>query len=87
MSMSEVIAERKAFEAEVNELTLISSALRDELKIKDETIAEQRQTMQSAIDKLEADRSSLLDNVGKLQAQVDKAPSEELVENMIYVTV
>ena len=82
MSMSEVIAERKAFEAEVNELTLISSALRDELKIKDETIAEQRQTMQSAIDKLEADRSSLLDNVGKLQAQVDKAPSEELVENM-----
>ena len=82
MSMSEVIAERKAFEAEVNELTLMSSALRDELKIKDEAMAEQRQTMQAAIDKLEADRSSLLDNVGKLQAQVDKAPSEDLVENM-----
>ena len=82
MSVSEVVAERKAFEAEVNELTLMSSALRDELKIKDETIAEQRQTMQSAIDKLEADRSNLLGNVAKLQAQVDKAPSEELVENM-----
>ena len=82
MSVSEVVAEREAFEAEVNELTLMSSALRDELKIKDETIAEQRQTMQSAIDKLEADRGSLLGNVAKLQAQVDKAPSEELVENM-----
>jgi homeobox protein cut-like len=79
---AEVLAERRAFEAEVAEVTLMSSALRDELKIKDEAIAEQRRTMQSTIDKLEADRSSLLDNVGKLQAQVDKAPSEELVENM-----
>ena len=82
MNLSEVSAERKAFEAEVNELTLMTSALRDELKSKDESMAEERKSLQATIDKLERDRSSLLDNVSKLQAQVDKAPSEELVENM-----
>ena len=49
-----------AAQAEVNELTLMSSALRDELKIKDETIAEQRQTMQSAIDKFTSGKVNVI---------------------------
>jgi homeobox protein cut-like len=36
--MADVLAERKAYEAEVSELTLSISAMRDEMKLKDETM-------------------------------------------------
>ncbi len=36
--MADILAERKAYEAEVSELTLATSAMRDELRSKDETM-------------------------------------------------
>jgi homeobox protein cut-like len=36
--IKDVLAEREAYEAEVNELTLAISAMRDEMKVKDDTI-------------------------------------------------
>jgi hypothetical protein len=36
--IKDVLAEREAYEAEVNELTLALSAMRDEMKLKDDTL-------------------------------------------------
>lgn len=38
VQIRDVLAEREAYEAEVNELTLAISAMRDEVKLKDETV-------------------------------------------------
>lgn len=82
LGLSEMLAERKAFEAEVSELTLTASSLREELKAKDEANAEERKNMQGAIDSLEKERQSLSVTVAQLNAQITSAPSRETVENM-----
>lgn len=39
MQMADIVAERKAYEAEVSELTLAINSIREEMKMKDETMA------------------------------------------------
>eukprot|EP00566_Odontella_aurita_P008811 CAMPEP_0113553646 /NCGR_PEP_ID=MMETSP0015_2-20120614/15726_1 /TAXON_ID=2838 /ORGANISM="Odontella" /LENGTH=842 /DNA_ID=CAMNT_0000454733 /DNA_START=13 /DNA_END=2541 /DNA_ORIENTATION=- /assembly_acc=CAM_ASM_000160 len=80
--ISEMLAERKAFEAEVSELTLTATSLREELKAKDESIAEERRNVQTTVDSLEKERMSLSSTVADLNAQISNAPSRETVENM-----
>ena len=38
MQMGDILAERKAYEAEVRELTLATRAMRDELKLKEDSM-------------------------------------------------
>ena len=80
--MTELLDERAAYDAEVNELTMTATALRGELKKKDTEILEAKKNMQSTIDSLEAARASLSASVSSLQADLDAAPSVEYVEQM-----
>lgn len=82
IGVPEAFAERKFFEAEVEELTVMTAALRDELRKKEENMVKERLKMQTSIDDLQRERMSLAANVNKLQGQLDKAPSQEIVENM-----
>lgn len=82
LGMSEMLAERKAFEAEVSELTLTATALREELKAKEEAATEERKNTQATVDSLEKERNSLSSAVADLNAQISSAPSREAVENM-----
>lgn len=82
LGMSDMLAERKAFEAEVSELTLTATSLREESKAKDETTAEERKNMQVTIESLEKEKNSLFSTVADLNAQIARAPTRETVENM-----
>lgn len=82
ISMADLLSERKAYEAEVSELSHAVNTLREEVAAKDGVMAEERRSLQSKIDAAERECESLKSNLSSLQAQLAEAPSQTLVENM-----
>mmetsp|Transcript_25752 Transcript_25752/g.37422 ORF Transcript_25752/g.37422 Transcript_25752/m.37422 type:complete len:832 (+) Transcript_25752:45-2540(+) len=82
VGMAEMMAERKAFEAEVAELTVMSTSLREELRSLEESTTEEKRAMQSNIKSLERERNSLSLAVSSLEAELANAPSQSSIEKM-----
>ena len=80
--MADLLSERKAFEAEVSELSHTVNNLREEISHKDETMVDEKRSLETKIDKLEQEISTLKGNLTSLEAQLAAAPSQQLVENM-----
>jgi len=74
--------ERKAYEAEVGELTMTVTSLREELNTKDDTIGNLQRSMQDTIESLEHERTYLSKKVSTLETQVADAPSKEKITSM-----
>mmetsp|Transcript_29715 Transcript_29715/g.34482 ORF Transcript_29715/g.34482 Transcript_29715/m.34482 type:complete len:658 (+) Transcript_29715:284-2257(+) len=79
---SDILAERKAYEAEVAELTLTVTAIRDEIRTKDETMMKLQSSMQDTIESLENERGYLSKKVTTLEAEITNAPTKEMIDNM-----
>mmetsp|Transcript_16311 Transcript_16311/g.23000 ORF Transcript_16311/g.23000 Transcript_16311/m.23000 type:complete len:819 (-) Transcript_16311:232-2688(-) len=82
ITMADMMLERKAYEAEVSELSHTANSLREELRLKEDVLMEERQMMQETIDKLEHEKVMLSSSVASLETQVASAPSQIVVENM-----
>lgn len=82
MAMSDMILERKAYEAEVSELSHTANALREELRLKEEASNDERRSLQAGIDRLERERINLSSQLGTLQAQLAAAPSQKYVDSI-----
>mmetsp|Transcript_22597 Transcript_22597/g.45761 ORF Transcript_22597/g.45761 Transcript_22597/m.45761 type:complete len:813 (-) Transcript_22597:52-2490(-) len=82
LKLAEYMSERKAYEAEISELSITCNALRDELKVKESNAIEERSSLQSVIDELERDRANLTNRVSSLEMQVANAPSQDAVDKM-----
>lgn len=75
-------AERKAYEAEVEDLSYTAAALREDLRAKEEAIVEEREKFQTQIATLEFAESNSKLSIKSLQTQISLAPSPSLVESM-----
>ena len=82
IAMADLLQERSAYEAELSELSHTANALREELRHKEEAIADERQTLQATISALETEQSKLNSNLASLEAQLAAAPSQSLVDSM-----
>lgn len=71
-----------SFPLQVSELSHTANSLREELRLKEEAIADERRTMQAAVDSLKAERAMLVSKVSTLEADSAAAPSQALVESM-----
>ncbi|KAL9189452.1 hypothetical protein ACHAXT_009127 [Thalassiosira profunda] len=80
--LAEYLSERKAYDAEIGELSITCNALREELRVKEDSIAEERRSLRTTIDALERERSALTNRVATLEMQMANAPSQEAVEKM-----
>ena len=79
---NEFMAERKAYEAEVSELSMVTASLRDELKRNDDNMKQVRASMQVTIDNLETKCADLSNSVNVLKSQISNAPSQVEIDNM-----
>ena len=82
LAVADIILERKAYEAEVSELSHTANALREELRLKDEASQDERRTLQASIDRLERERSTLVAQLESLQTQLSAAPSQKYVDSI-----
>jgi len=80
--LAEYMSERKAYEAEIGELSITCNALREELRAKEDTIFEERRSLRTTVDALERERSSLTKQLTSLEMQVANAPSQDAVNKM-----
>lgn len=80
--MADLLSERKAYEAEVSELSHTVNSLRDELNSKEEAITEEKHELQVKIDSLDEEIKDLTSQVSSLESQLAAAPSHSLVESM-----
>lgn len=76
------IAERKAYEAEINELSLSTQTLREELNKTEETFAKERLESQAKISNLEQECQELSESVSSLKVQLENMPSQAVVDSM-----
>jgi len=83
LNQADHVLERKAYEAEVNELSVTITSLRDEIKTKEETTFELQRSMQTTAESLENERSFLTNKVSSLETQIRNAPSKEMVDNLL----
>lgn len=82
LKLAEYMTERKAYEAEIGEVSITCNALREELRVKEGAIGEERRSLRTTIDALEQERSSLTRQVTTLEMQVANAPSQDAVDKM-----
>lgn len=75
-------SERKAYEAEITELSNTCTTLREELRLKEDSTLEERRSLRTTIDSLERERSSLTKRVSFLELQVNNAPSQDVIDKM-----
>jgi homeobox protein cut-like len=80
--MADLLGERRAFEAEVSELSHTVNSLREELALKDEVMVEERRSLETKIDTLERQISTVEGNLTSLETQLAAAPSQSLVDSM-----
>ncbi|KAL7446020.1 hypothetical protein ACHAXH_009834 [Discostella pseudostelligera] len=80
--LAEYLSERKAYEAEIVELSVTCNALREEVRVKEESISEERRSLRMSIDALERERSFLANQVTALEMKVASAPSQDAVDKM-----
>jgi len=82
MLLAEYMSERKAYEAEIGELSDTCNALREELRAKEDSITEERLSTRSKIEVLERERISLTNQLTSLELKVANAPSRDVVDKM-----
>lgn len=82
VKLAEYMTERKAYDAEIGELSVTCNALREELQMKEDSISEERRSLRTTIGALERERSSLTNQVTSLELQVANAPSQSVVDKM-----
>jgi homeobox protein cut-like len=82
IQFADLLSERKAYEAEVSELSHTVNALREEMSVKEGMMTDERQSLQSKIDTLEREISTLKSNLSSLETQLATAPSQSIVESM-----
>jgi len=82
ISRADLLNERKAYEAEVSELSHTVNALREEIGLKNNAMIEKNDILQSKIDRLEEDNAKLNQELSETVEQLDAAPSKSLVESM-----
>ena len=80
--LAEYMSERKAYEAEINELSDTCNALREEIRVKEDVISEERTSTKSRMDALDRERVSLSNHVSSLELKVANAPSHDVVDKM-----
>lgn len=82
MQMADIMAERKAYESEVSELTLAITTMRDEIRQKEDTTGNLQASLQNEIESLDKERTLLTRKVDELEVEISKAPSSDTVESM-----
>jgi homeobox protein cut-like len=82
ISMADLMLERKAYEAEVAELSETAALLRDEFRAQEDAAVDEKRGLQNRIDAMEREKVSLKTKLSLLETQVASAPSQALVENM-----
>mmetsp|Transcript_34105 Transcript_34105/g.82029 ORF Transcript_34105/g.82029 Transcript_34105/m.82029 type:complete len:799 (-) Transcript_34105:98-2494(-) len=82
MPMADLLTERKAYEAEVAELSSTISALREEMAMKDSGVDNDRRTNKLRVDSLEREILKLKTEMQELAIQLEAAPSQSLVDSM-----
>jgi len=80
--LMDVLAERQAYEAEVSELSHMTNALREELRAKEDTMSEQRRSLQTMLEDLQHHNHELRNKLLMLEQQLAIAPSQSLVDTM-----
>jgi len=82
LAMAEVMLERKAYEAEVSELSHTVNVLREELRLKEDASNEERRSLQLSIDRSERDRVTLESKLKGVEAELASAPSKKYMERI-----
>jgi len=82
ISMMDLLNERKAYEAEVSELSHTVNAMREQISLKDNAMSDENRSLQSKIDRLEQENSKLNTELSHTAEQLDAAPSKSRVESM-----
>lgn len=79
---ADLLSERKAYEAEVSELSHTINSLREELAIKDTAIIEERKVLQTKVETLERTVEQCNMELSHMATQLESAPSQSLVDSM-----
>ena len=82
INVSDLLSERKAYEAEVSELSHTVNALREDISIKDTAMVDENRILQSKIDVLEQNITKLNSELSGTVEQLDAAPSKSLMDSM-----
>ncbi|GKY93338.1 hypothetical protein MPSEU_000301400 [Mayamaea pseudoterrestris] len=82
VSIKDLMLERKAYEAEVTELSDAVTLLREEIRQKEESFGDERSGYLSRLDELERDKATLTTNLASLETQLADAPSQSTVDLM-----
>lgn len=82
ISMADFALERTAYEAEVAELSHTASSLREEVRLRDESVTEERRSLQAKVESLEQENVNLKSSASTLEGQLAAAPSQSLLSSM-----
>lgn len=82
VAFADLVSERKAYEAEVSELSHTVNSLREEMALKDEAAADEKRNLDARIDEQRRELSSLRSSLSLVETQLAAAPSQALVESM-----
>lgn len=82
IAMADLLSERKAYEAEVAELSSTISALREEMAVKDSGVDNERRTTKLRVDTLEREIRKLNTDLAEMAVQLEAAPSQSLMDSM-----
>jgi len=82
MNPADFLAERKAYEAEVNELSYTLTTFREQLLTKEEAFNDQLILSRSKIESLQQDRIELSSEISRLKIQISNSPSPSTIETM-----
>ncbi len=82
ISMNDLLNERKAYEAEVSELSHTVNTLREQIILKDDAMLDYNNNLQFKIDQLEQENFKLTADLSQTTEQLEAAPSKSLVEGM-----
>jgi len=82
INVSDLLNERKAYEAEVYELSHTVNAMREEINVKDTAMVDENRTLQSKIDVFEKETIKLNLALSETIEQLEAAPSRSLMDSM-----
>lgn len=82
LAVADVILERKAYEAEVAELSHTANLLREELRVNQETSGQEIHMLQTSIEALKNERDLLSSNAMSLESRLAAAPTQDMVDGM-----
>jgi homeobox protein cut-like len=82
INVSDLLSERKAYEAEVSELSHTVNALREDISVKDTAMVDENRILQSKINVLEQEITKLNSELSETAEQLDAAPSRSLMDSM-----